>query len=117
MDAKKGTVQVKRVVCAQDMGLVVNPEGAKIQMEGCITMGLGYALTEEIHFKGGKVLDTNFDTYELPRFSWVPEIETVLVDAKERLPRAAANRPSSSWAPWWPTPFTMRRAPGCSSCR
>ena len=67
VDAKtKGTVQVKRVVCAQDMGLVINPEGAKIQMEGCITMGLGYALTEEIHFKGGKVLDTNFDTYEIP---------------------------------------------------
>ena len=83
VDAKKGTVQVKRAVCAQDMGLVVNPEGARIQMEGCITMGLGYALTEEVHFKNGKVLDTNFDSYELPRFSWVPKIETVLIDAKD----------------------------------
>ena len=86
VDAKKGTVQVKRVVCAQDMGMVVNPEGARIQMEGCITMGLGYALTEEVHFKGGKVLDTNFDTYELPRFSWVPKIETVLIDSKDPAP-------------------------------
>jgi isoquinoline 1-oxidoreductase len=83
VDAKKGTVQVKRVVCAQDMGLVVNPEGAKIQVEGCATMGMGYALTEEVHFKDGRVLDTNFDTYELPRFSWVPKIETVLIDAKD----------------------------------
>ena len=83
VDAKKGAVRVKRVVCAQDMGLVVNPEGAQIQMEGCITMGLGYALTEEVHFKGGQVLDTNFDTYELPRFSWVPKIETVLVESSE----------------------------------
>ena len=58
VDAARERVQVKRVVCAQDMGLVVNPEGAKIQVEGCITMGLGYALTEEVHFKGGKVLDT-----------------------------------------------------------
>src|ERR1035437_10565870 len=82
IDVKQGTVQVKRVVCAQDMGLVVNPEGAQIQMEGCITMGLGYALTEEIHFKGGKVLDTNYDTYELPRFSWLPKIETVFIDSK-----------------------------------
>jgi len=81
VDAGKGTVAVKRVVCAQDMGLVVNPEGARIQMEGCITMGLGYTLTEEIHFQGGKITDTNFDTYELPRFSWLPAIETVLVDA------------------------------------
>ena len=83
VDAKKGTVQVKRVVCAQDMGLVINPEGAQIQVEGCVTMGMGYALTEEVHFKDGKVLDTNFDTYELPRFSWVPKIETVLIDAKD----------------------------------
>ena len=83
VDAKKGTVQTKRVVCAQDMGLVINPEGAKIQIEGCIMMGLGYALTEEVHFEGGKVLDTNFDTYEIPRFSWLPKIETVLIDAKD----------------------------------
>ncbi len=80
---KKGAVQVKRVVCAQDMGLVINPEGAKMQMEGCITMGLGYALTEEIHFKGGEIFDLNFDTYEIPRFSWLPKIETVLIDAKD----------------------------------
>jgi nicotinate dehydrogenase subunit B len=83
VDPKKGTVQVKRVVCAQDMGLVINPEGAKIQIEGCITMGLGYALAEEVRFKSGKVLDTNFDTYVLPRFSWVPKIETVIIDSKE----------------------------------
>ena len=83
VDAKKGNVQVKRVVCAQDMGLVVNPEGAKMQVEGCATMGMGYALTEEVHFKDGRVLDTNFDTYELPRFSWVPKLETVLIDAKD----------------------------------
>jgi len=83
VDAKTGKVQVKRVVCAQDMGIVINPEGAKIQMEGCITMGLGYTLTEEVHFKDGKILDTNFDTYELPRFSWVPKIETVIIDSKE----------------------------------
>jgi isoquinoline 1-oxidoreductase len=81
VDSKKGTVQVKRVVVAQDMGVVVNPEGAKIQMEGCITMGMGYALAEEVHFKAGQVLDTNYDTYELPKFSWVPKIETVILDS------------------------------------
>jgi nicotinate dehydrogenase subunit B len=63
------------------MGIVVNPEGAKIQMEVCITMGMGYALTEEVHFKAGQVLDTNYDTYELPKFSWVPKIETVILDS------------------------------------
>jgi isoquinoline 1-oxidoreductase len=75
-----GSVQVERMACAQDMGLVVNPEGAKMQMEGCMTMGLGYALTEDIRFKGGDIYDTNFDTYELPRFSWLHKIETVILD-------------------------------------
>jgi isoquinoline 1-oxidoreductase len=83
VDRERGLVQVKRVVCAQDMGVVVNPEGARQQMEGSITMGLGYALTEEVRFKGGEILDRNFDTYEIPRFSWVPRIETILIDAPE----------------------------------
>ncbi|MCG6894718.1 MAG: molybdopterin-dependent oxidoreductase [Desulfobacteraceae bacterium] len=67
------------MVCAQDMGHIVNPQGATLQMEGCITMGLGYALAEEMHFSDGRLLDSNFDTYSIPRFSWAPKIETVLV--------------------------------------
>lgn len=86
VDESSGHVQVRRVVCAQDMGEVINPAGAKLQMEGCITMGLGYALTEQIHFDGRSVLDENFDTYQLPRFSWLPAIETVLVDNPDLAP-------------------------------
>lgn len=93
VDKGTGRVQVKRVVCAQDMGFVVNPEGAKMQMEGCITMGLGYALTEEIHFKNGEIFDLNFDTYNIPRFSWVPEIETVLV-GNTNLPSQGGGEPA-----------------------
>jgi nicotinate dehydrogenase subunit B len=93
VDKDKGTAQVKRVVCAQDMGVVVNPEGAKIQMEGCITMGLGYVFTEEIHFKGGQILDTNYDTYDIPHFSWVPQIETVLIENNEN-PPAGGGEPA-----------------------
>jgi nicotinate dehydrogenase subunit B len=83
VDKNTGNVRVKRVVCAQEMGLCVNPEGARLQMEGCITMGLGYALTEEIRFTGGEIHDSNFDTYTIPHFSWLPEIETVILDAKD----------------------------------
>jgi nicotinate dehydrogenase subunit B len=79
VDKASGAVRVERVVCAQDMGLVVSPDGAAMQMEGCITMGLGYVLREEVRIDGGRILDENFDTYELPRFSWLPKIETVLV--------------------------------------
>ncbi len=78
-----GRVEVKRAVLAQDQGLVVNPDGTRQQMEGSITMGLGQTLTEEVRFKDGAVISQNFDDYELPRFSWVPKIETVLIDNQE----------------------------------
>ena len=93
VDQGTGQVKVKRVVCAQDMGLAINPEGAAIQMEGCITMGMGYALKEDIHFKGGEIFDVNFDTYEIPRFSWLPEIETVIIDDKNAAPQGGGEPP------------------------
>jgi CO/xanthine dehydrogenase Mo-binding subunit len=83
VDARSGTVDVKRVCCTQEMGIVINPQGATIQMEGCITMGLGYALTEEVHFKGGDVLDRNLNRYQVPRISSLPRIETHIVEADE----------------------------------
>ena len=86
-----GAVKVKRVVCAQDMGLVINPEGATIQMEGCIMMGLGYALTERVIFRGTEIMNHNFDSYEIPRFSWMPKIETVIVDDKEAAPQGGGE--------------------------
>ena len=92
VDRTTGNVQVKRVVHAQDMGLVINPEGATQQVEGSIIMGLGYALREEMHFKNGEILDLNFDTYQIPRFSWTPKIETVLI--KEDSPPQGGGEPA-----------------------
>jgi nicotinate dehydrogenase subunit B len=91
VDRGKGTVKVERVVCAQDMGLVVNPDGATMQVEGCVTMGLGYVLSEELRFRGGEILDENFDTYEIPRFSWLPRIETVLVQNDDLAPQGGGE--------------------------
>ena len=91
VDKAKGTVRVLRVVCAQDTGEVINPEGARMQIEGCVTMGLGYALTEQVRFKDGRVLDENFDTYEVPRFSWLPKIEVVLVDNPDLAPQGCGE--------------------------
>ena len=91
VDKKTGAIQVKRVVAAQDMGQVINPTGAKMQMEGCITMGLGYVLSEELRFRGGDIADRNFDTYELPRFSAVPKIETLLIKNDELAPQGGGE--------------------------
>ena len=91
VDKGSGRVKVKRIVCAQDMGIVINPDGARMQMEGCISMGLGYTLSEEIHFKGGEIFTKNFDTYELPRFSTLPKIETILVKNDELTPQGGGE--------------------------
>jgi len=91
VDKAAGNIQVKRVVCAQDMGLAINPEGAAIQVEGCITMGLGYALREHIHFRAGEIFDLNFDSYEIPRFSWLPAIETIIIEDNESDPQGGGE--------------------------
>ncbi len=91
VDKSTGHVQVIRVVCAQDMGLCINPQGSTIQMEGCITMGIGYALTEEIQFKGGDIRNHSFDSYEIPRFTWVPKIDTVIMDKKDQPPQGGGE--------------------------
>jgi isoquinoline 1-oxidoreductase len=91
VDKQTGEVQVKRIVCAQDMGEIINPQGAKLQIEGGLTMGLGYCLSEEIEFTGGKILTTNFDTYEFTRFSWTPEIEAVLVENPDLPPQGCGE--------------------------
>ena len=91
VDKSTGIVKVVRVACAQDMGLCINPEGATIQMEGCITMGLGYTLAEEVMFEGGKILSHSLDTYNIPRFSWLPKIDTVILDRKNQPPQGGGE--------------------------
>ncbi len=83
VDKATGKVQVIRVACAQEMGYCINPEGSLIQLEGGITMGLGYALTEEVKFTGGDVHTTNFGNYQIPQFSWLPKIQTKILERNE----------------------------------
>jgi isoquinoline 1-oxidoreductase len=92
-DAASGQIRVLRVVCALDMGVVVNPEGARMQAEGAVTMGLGYSLAEELRFLDGDVLDRNFDSYHIPRFSWVPQIEVILVHNDALAPQGGGEPP------------------------
>lgn len=91
IDKATGHVQVVRVACSQDMGLCVNPQGALIQMEGCITMALGYTLIEEIQFEGGNIKNRGFDSYEIPRFSWVPKMDCVILDRQDQPPKGGGE--------------------------
>jgi CO/xanthine dehydrogenase Mo-binding subunit len=91
VDKNTGYVQVKRAVCCQDMGIVVNPQGAIIQAEGCMLMGLGYALREEIQFEGRKMLTRNYDTYAITQFNMAPELDVVLIDSEETVPHGGGE--------------------------
>ena len=92
VDEETGEVQPLKAVVSQDMGMCVNPQGTIIQAEGCVTMGMGYALTEDIEFKGGDVITANFDTYQLPLFSWIPRvIDTVILDRQDQPPQGGGE--------------------------
>jgi nicotinate dehydrogenase subunit B len=91
VNPETGVVTPLRMVCAQDMGQVVNPHGAKVQAEGGLTMGLGYALSEDVQFNWGEVKTQNFDTYEITRFSVTPKIETVFIDDMDVPPQGGGE--------------------------
>lgn len=91
VDKETGEVQPIRIVCSQDMGQVVNPHGATLQTEGGITMGIGYALYDEIEFNGGEMKTTNFNRYEITRFSKTPKIECVFIDKMDAKPQGGGE--------------------------
>jgi isoquinoline 1-oxidoreductase len=91
VDKNSGHVQVERMVCAQDMGEIINPLGAEVQIEGGLTMGLGYALSEEIKFEGGQISTENFADYDFTRFSWSPKIDVVLIDNPDLAPQGCGE--------------------------
>ena len=99
VDVATGKIRVKRVTVAQDLGQVVNPEGTRMQMEGSIVMGLSSVLSEEIHFDGGNVTDRSFSSYEITRFSQVPEIDTVLIDNPALAPQGCGEPTVTCVAP------------------
>lgn len=73
--------KVQKVFCAIDCGIVVNPEGARNQVEGGIVDGIGHALYSAMTFDDGKPLQNNFNNYRLIRHSEAPvEIETFFVN-------------------------------------
>jgi len=80
VDTETGETRVTRVVSGHDCGKVVNPTTAEGQIEGGVVQGLGYALTEEHHFKDGHILNDQFSTYIIPTPMDVPEIQGLIVE-------------------------------------
>jgi CO/xanthine dehydrogenase Mo-binding subunit len=75
------TVQLKKVWCCADAGLVITPDGARNQIEGGIIQGASFVMKERVRFEDGKVAAATWEDYPILRFSEVPEIDIRLIDA------------------------------------
>ena len=74
-----GELKVHRIVVAIDSGYVVNPDTCRAQAESNVVYGLGSILDQEINVKDGRVVESNFHNFPLPRLADMPKVETVLV--------------------------------------
>jgi putative selenate reductase molybdopterin-binding subunit len=83
VDTETGQVTVLKLVSAVDCGVAINPALAEGQVEGAVTQGLGYALTEEMIFEHGKLMNPNFADYKLLNAFDMPQLETILVETYE----------------------------------
>jgi nicotinate dehydrogenase subunit B len=80
IDHKTGVIKVPRVVMAADIGRVVNPDGAKNQLEGGIVQAVSLTLKERVAFDRREITSRDWSGYPILTFPEVPSIEVVLMD-------------------------------------
>ncbi|HEY3097738.1 MAG TPA: xanthine dehydrogenase family protein molybdopterin-binding subunit [Methylomirabilota bacterium] len=83
VDPASGKVQVEKIVCAVDCGIVVNPDGARSQIEGSLLFGVSNALKERGTVANGALVQSNFHDYQVLRMDEVPEVEIHIVPSTE----------------------------------
>jgi len=81
--AKDGSVRVRRVICAVDCGIPVNPNTIQAQIQSAIMFGVTAALYGSITIKNGRVEQANFDTYQILRMNEAPAVEVHIVQSRE----------------------------------
>ncbi len=92
------TVTVNRITCAVDCGRVINPQGARNQVEGAIIEGLSAALHGRITVRDGIVQESNFDDYRFCRMREIPEIDVHFIASTDS-PRGLGEGPLPPVAP------------------
>lgn len=112
----QGQVRVKRVVCAVDCGMTVNPKTIEAQIEGGVVFGISAALYGEITLKNGRVEQTNFTDYRVLRMNETPRIEVHIVQSAEAPggigePGTAALAPAVTNAIYAATGKRVRKLP------
>lgn len=76
-----GLPVVKKVTCAVDCGIVVNPLGALNQIKGGVIDGIGHAMYSDFGFDNGVPQSNNFDTYQLIRMGQTPHVDVHFVES------------------------------------
>ena len=99
LDRSKGDIKVTEICEAFECGPILNPANLLSQVQGCIVMALGGALTEELEFKDGKILNPRFSRYRVPRFRDVPRIDVHLVENRGIPPAGGGETPIIAAAP------------------
>ncbi len=87
---RDGGIVVRRIGQVFECGAIVNPANLEAQVTGCLLMGLGPALREEMRFENGVVLNASFREYLVPRFADVPELDVHLLNRPD-LPSAGSG--------------------------
>jgi isoquinoline 1-oxidoreductase beta subunit len=90
---EEGKIRVHKISSAMDCGLVINPDGAKAQMEGNAMWGVSAALKEEATVKDGRIALNNFETYPLLTMREAPKVAAVLVDSGQTVPYGVGEPP------------------------
>jgi isoquinoline 1-oxidoreductase len=99
VDRKEGKIQVRRVCQVFECGAIQNPAGLLSQVQGSIIMGLGGALSEEMRFNNGKILNANFLRYLVPRFKDVPQLDVHLLNRRDLDSAGGGETPIIAVAP------------------
>ncbi|MFZ5555621.1 MAG: molybdopterin cofactor-binding domain-containing protein [Pseudomonadota bacterium] len=93
-----GALRVKRIWCALDCGVAVNPDAVRAQIEGGIAQGLSAALKEAVRIEGGQVRHATFEDYPILTLPETPAIEVHIADSRER-PGGVGEPPVTAVAP------------------
>jgi len=91
-----GVIRVTRVVCAQDCGLMINPDSVASQLEGNILQTISRTLHEEIVFDREKVTSLNWASYPILRFDEVPTIELETIQRLDEPPLGVGEAASAA---------------------
>jgi nicotinate dehydrogenase subunit B len=91
VERASGAIRVENVFCAHDCGQIINPDGARAQIEGGILQTISRVLLEEVKFDRSQVLSVDWASYPILRFSDVPKLQIDLVDRPNEPPLGAGE--------------------------